>query len=178
MSDTTLRVLRREDGPHLAELTRQNQRFLHGWMPSGDQLPEPDFAASIVADIEAGGTWFGVIEHDDELAGALSLNNIRYGISRCAILGYWVAERFNGQGVATEAVRQALDIAYDQYSLHRLDAFTRVDNYGSQRLLEKNGFERCGLSRGHNFIGGRWWDMTMFQKLAPWDDGTRLTPQG
>ena len=177
-SGPVLRTVRLEDSVALAELIRQNQQFLHGWMPAGDQLPAPDFVERILDQYAAGSDWYGVIEYHDELAGALSINNIRFGVSRCATLGYWVSQHVNGRGIATEAVRLAAGIAFESYGLHRIDAFTREDNTASQRVLEKNGFHRAGLSRGHHHIGGRWWDMIFFQKIAPWDDGQQLTPPG
>ncbi len=129
----------------------------------------------LLAELEAGTKWFGVIEYDAALVGALSFRLDR-GLSRSANIGYWVSEEVNGRGVATEAVRQALHLIFNEFGLHRVDAFIRPDNLGSRRVLEKNGFREVGLSRGHLHIGGRWWDMTYLQVLAPRDDGVRWGP--
>jgi len=51
-------------------------------------------------------------------------------------VGYWVGREFWGRGVATEAVRQFLDVVG-----HRpLFAWAAAHNTGSQRVLEKDGF--------------------------------------
>ncbi|MFI5776925.1 GNAT family N-acetyltransferase [Nocardia sp. NPDC051570] len=173
----TLRPLDESDGDTLTELIRRNREFLHGWMPAGDM--SDDESAAWVRDLITGrGTgdkWFGLIELDGRVEGALSMR-VQHGIVGAATLGYWVSEHANGKGVVTEAIRQCLDMAFWEMGLHRVEAFVREDNHGSRRALEKNGFHRVGLSRGHMHIAGRWWDMIYFQKIAPWDDGVRLTP--
>jgi ribosomal-protein-alanine N-acetyltransferase len=110
------------------------------------------------------------------LAGRINLHNVLRGPLLSCFIGYWVAQRLSGRGIATEAVRQALDVAFGAIGLHRADAFARADNLGSCRVLEKHGFETVGISRRHIHIAGRWRDDVLFQKLAPWDDGARLAP--
>ena len=50
--------------------------------------------------------------------------------------------------------------------LHRVEAATLVGNVPSQRVLEKNGFERIGLARRFLRIGDNWRDFLLFQRLA------------
>jgi len=59
-------------------------------------------------------------------------------------LGYWVARRFWGRGIATEASRPLLEIART-LRLPRLQASHFVDNPASGRVLEKLGFEPVGI---------------------------------
>jgi [ribosomal protein S5]-alanine N-acetyltransferase len=41
-----------------------------------------------------------------------------------------------------------------------------VDNVSSQRVREKNGFERIGLARNYLRIAGGWRDFFLFQRIA------------
>ena len=59
-----------------------------------------------------------------------------------------------------------IDHAFGQLDLHRLEAGTLVDNLGSQRVLEKNDFERIGLAPGYLKIAGAWRDHILFQRIA------------
>ena len=43
---------------------------------------------------------------------------------------------------------------------------TLVDNLASQRVLEKNGFDRIGLARRYLRIAGDWCDHVLFQRVA------------
>ncbi|MBS1497392.1 MAG: GNAT family N-acetyltransferase [Bacteroidetes bacterium] len=57
---------------------------------------------------------------------------------------YWIDKKFWGQGIATKALNEFLSI-----ETHR-PIFGRVafDNFGSQKVLEKCGFEKVGSDKG------------------------------
>ncbi len=59
-----------------------------------------------------------------------------------------------------------IDIAFGELGLHRLQAGTLVHNTGSQKVLERNGFERIGLARAYLKIAGRWQDHILFQRIS------------
>jgi RimJ/RimL family protein N-acetyltransferase len=58
-------------------------------------------------------------------------------------LGYGVAPAHEGRGITTRALALLLETARTD-GRSRLTAETSVDNPGSQRVLEKNGFVRTG----------------------------------
>jgi ribosomal-protein-alanine N-acetyltransferase len=109
-------------------------------------------------------TIFAILDRE-RIAGTVILSNIVRGPFQSANLGYWVAERVNGRGLATSAVAEVADLAFGELGLHRLEAATLVDNVASQRVLEKNGFERIGVARGYLRIAGDWRDHALFQRL-------------
>jgi ribosomal-protein-alanine N-acetyltransferase len=177
----SLRPVSIDDGPVLAELYTEDRDFLRKWDPV---RPDDFFTAagqrraigSALHQCTDGRMAASVILDRDAVVGTVNLNNILRGPLQSAFLGYWVAQRAAGRGVATEAVALALRLAFDELELHRVDAFAREENAGSCRVLEKNGFRRVGMSYGHVHVDGRWRDDVHFQKLAPWDDGKRLKP--
>lgn len=57
---------------------------------------------------------------------------------------YWIDRKFWGQGIATKAVKELLDIERNRPIFGRV-AF---DNLRSQKVLEKNGFVRIGTDKG------------------------------
>jgi [ribosomal protein S5]-alanine N-acetyltransferase len=59
-----------------------------------------------------------------------------------------------------------VDYAFGDLDLHRVEAATLVHNVSSQRVLEKNEFERIGLARRFLRIDDEWRDFLLFQKLA------------
>jgi [ribosomal protein S5]-alanine N-acetyltransferase len=102
----------------------------------------------------------------DAIAGTISLSNVVRGAFQNANVGYWVDRARNGRGLATRALAAMVDEAFGDLALHRLEAGTLVDNVASQRVLEKNGFERIGLARRYLYIGGDWRDHVLFQRIA------------
>ena len=99
--------------------------------------------------------------------GGLALANIRRGVAQAASLGYWVGEEHNGRGLATAAVACMLAVAFDELELHRVQAATLPHNVASQRVLERNGFDRIGLAAAYLKIAGRWQDHVLFQRISP-----------
>ncbi|WAC71582.1 GNAT family N-acetyltransferase [Roseateles sp. SL47] len=55
-------------------------------------------------------------------------------------VGYWIARRWWGKGVASEALRQLLAVAPQR----PLNAHVLVDNIRSLRVLRKHGFQTTG----------------------------------
>jgi [ribosomal protein S5]-alanine N-acetyltransferase len=159
-----IRPLTPDDAAELAALIVENRSFLAPYEPPRD---ERFYTVDGQRDrLRREGKHSFAILYDDRIAGIAALSNVVRGPLQSASLGYWVAEHVNGRGLATGAVRELLPIAFGDLGLHRLEAGTLVDNLASQRVLEKNGFERIGLARGYLHIGGAWRDHVLFQLLA------------
>ncbi|MEV3925806.1 GNAT family N-acetyltransferase [Actinomadura coerulea] len=176
-----LRAVQIADAEALAALYRENRAYLRPWEPERGEAyftvdGQRGNLRELVDAYAAEEMWPGVILVDGQVAGRITLNNILRGPLQSCFVGYWVARAHAGRGVATEAVRQALDVAFDALRLHRVEAFTRVDNLASQRVLERNGFTPVGTARRHIHLDGRWHDERLFERLAPWDDGFALAP--
>jgi RimJ/RimL family protein N-acetyltransferase len=59
-------------------------------------------------------------------------------------LGYWITPAHQGKGIASEAARAALEVAFLAWSLPMLAAGHWIDNPASGRVLERLGFEPTG----------------------------------
>ena len=60
-------------------------------------------------------------------------------------LGYWIGEPHWGNGYATEAVQALIDLVFTESDCEAIGAGCRVANVGSRRVIEKCGFQYCGL---------------------------------
>lgn len=61
-------------------------------------------------------------------------------------VGYRLARKIWGHGIATEAARAMIDLAWDEWGVDEVMAVTHPDNRPSQNVLNKLGFTNCGLS--------------------------------
>jgi ribosomal-protein-alanine N-acetyltransferase len=68
-----------------------------------------------------------------------------------AAVGYRVAERVSGHGVATSGLRELCRIAREDIGLRLLTAATDSENVASKRVLAKVGFVLIGPTE----VGGR-----------------------
>lgn len=59
-------------------------------------------------------------------------------------IGYFIHPEHQGRGYATEAMSYLLAAYFSQYPDRKVDAIVRLDNIGSQKVLEKLGFLKSG----------------------------------
>jgi ribosomal-protein-alanine N-acetyltransferase len=71
-----------------------------------------------------------------------------------AELGYRVAERAAGRGLATECVEQLCILAAVRHGVRTIEAATSDGNVASQRVLAKTGFVEAGRADPAH-IGGK-----------------------
>ena len=106
---------------------------------------------------------FGVWERGgDALVGRISLGGISRGALQNAYLGYGIDIEHGGRGYATQAVTLAVEVAFRELGLHRVQAAVVPENKASARVLEKAGFHEEGLARRYLFLDGQWKDHRMF----------------
>jgi [ribosomal protein S5]-alanine N-acetyltransferase len=113
----------------------------------------------------AGEVWPGVVLADDVVIGQVTAQNILRRAWRKAELGYWIAYPYQGHGHATRAVSLMVEMMTTELELHRAEAFTQMENLGSQHVLRNNGFVPCGIFRSHIFTAGAWRDEIMWERL-------------
>ncbi|GAA4792252.1 GNAT family N-acetyltransferase [Olivibacter ginsenosidimutans] len=77
---------------------------------------------------------------DNIIVGSIA----KFEIGDQAEITYWLGRKFWGQGIATTALKNFLDIETTRPIFGRV-AF---DNFGSQKILEKCGFVKIGSDKG------------------------------
>jgi RimJ/RimL family protein N-acetyltransferase len=78
-----------------------------------------------------------------------------YGIT----IGYALGEpEQRSKGFMTEAVGILVNYLFMSKNIERIAADADMENFGSQKVLEKNGFKREGILRKHGFVRGVWSD--------------------
>ncbi|MCW2751088.1 MAG: GCN5-related N-acetyltransferase [Aeromicrobium sp.] len=168
-----IRLVTPDDVPVLTELLNTNRDFLAPFDPvrEGSYFTvegQAEVIALALENHEAGRLAPYVVLNDDgAVIGRITLNDIVRGALQSAAIGYWVDVAHNGRGLASAAVSEMIAVAFDELKLHRLEAGTLLDNVRSQRVLERNGFERYGVAAKLLKIQGRWQDHVMFQLLSP-----------
>jgi ribosomal-protein-alanine N-acetyltransferase len=165
-----LRQLEVADAEALLELLLRDRAFLGPWEPI---RPDSFFALETqqreLATLREREDFvdFGIfLEPGGELVGRIQLTGISPLPFANAHLGYFVSERHNGRGFATEAVRQAVDAAFGELALHRVQAAVIPRNVASIRVLEKAGFREEGLALRYLQIAGVWEDHKLYAVTA------------
>nr|WP_018350332.1 GNAT family protein [Longispora albida] len=168
----TTRLITLDDADALAALVAANREFMAPWDPvRPEEYYTLDGQAAVLRTALASHGRGAMLPHvicvDGEVAGRVNLNDVVQGAFQNGNLGYWVDQSRNGRGVATAAVESILHIAFTELGLHRVQAGTLPGNIGSQRVLERNGFERFGYAPQYLNIAGAWQDHVLFQRINP-----------
>ena len=150
-----LQQLRADHASAVLAFEQQNRSFFAAVISDrGDAFFE-EFGAwfeEFLAEQRHGGCAFFVLLDDDgSVVGRFNLRDI---VDGSADLGYRVAERAAGRGVATAAVLQLCDIAVERLGLRTLRAAVSSTNVASQRVLAKAGFVEVGLAEPRQ-LGGK-----------------------
>jgi ribosomal-protein-alanine N-acetyltransferase len=162
-----IRPVRAEDGDELAALYLANREFLAPFEPVRPaEFFTTDGQRKRLERQLADATHPFAILDDGAIVGTINLSRIVRDGPQSGVIGYWIDRARNGRGLATGAVGEILAYAFDALDLHRVEAATLVDNVPSQRVLEKNGFERIGLARSFLRIDGDWRDFLLFERVA------------
>lgn len=140
--------LQRLDVHHAAALLhfeREDRTYFARFVPDrGDDYFAGFTArhAELLAEQAAGLHHFHVLVDDDGVV--LARFNLVDVADGGAELGFRVAERATGRGVAKDGVRRTCELACDEYGLRRLIASATLENAGSLAVLRRSGFTPVG----------------------------------
>lgn len=170
------RLLVLDDAPGLAEVLLANRDFLAPWQPNRpDEYFTPDGQRDVIERLleqKAAKVCLPLVILDEVggIAGTVTIQSIIRGAFQSCSVGYWLAESAQGRGLATRAVHEATEIAFDVLRLHRVQAGTLTHNLRSQRVLDRLGFVQYGRAEAYMHIAGEWQDHLLYQLLTPTPD--------
>lgn len=134
-----------------------------------------DVASQRMADLYRGrGEKFQwIVEVEAEPAGWITLvvSNWEHGLAE---VGYALSTLYQSRGLMTDALNQLLGDLYANTLLERVEARCAIENTGSQRVLEKNGFLREGRLKGYFKLRGKRVDNYLYALLRE-DYYSRMT---
>jgi ribosomal-protein-alanine N-acetyltransferase len=168
----TLRLPVHADWPQWSSLRRDSAAFLTPWEPvwSHDHLTRRAFTNRVywANRAEAQGTALPLMlirRQDQQLLGAITLDNIRRGPAQTGTLGYWVGAPNARQGYMREAILGVVHHAFTQLDLSRIEAACLPENAASRGVLEKCGFKYEGVAQSYLQINGRWRNHVLYANL-------------
>lgn len=94
------------------------------------------------------------------MAGFLPIDWVR----RSAGIGYWLAEKHQGRGTMTAAVRLLADHALATWVLSRVEIRVATENHRSRAIPERLGFSQEGILREAELVGDRHLDLVVYAR--------------
>lgn len=168
----TLRPPVHSDFRSWSDLRRESREFLTPWEPSWavDHLSRRAFTNRVYWARRAvsGGTAMPLLlirRSDEQLVGAITLDNIRRGPAQMGTIGYWIGEPFARQGYMREAIQAVVHYAFVTLDLSRVEAACLPENVASRGVLERSGFKYEGVAQSYLQIDGRWRNHVLYANL-------------
>ena len=140
-----LQLLRLDHAPALLAFEQENRAYFAASIPDrgNEFFAEFDTRYAQLLAWQAAGTDYlhVLVAERGEVVGRVNLVEVA---DRSAELGYRIAQKAAGQGLATAAVHEVRELAATEYGLTRLRARVTLDNPASRKVLEHNGFVAIG----------------------------------
>jgi len=144
----------------------RNREFLQEWEFAQDEefyteKIQKNQLANDLKSIENGSLlklWIFNKDDCNNTIGSISFSNIIRGSFLSSFLGYKLDKDEINKGYITEALEKGIEIVFNDYKLHRIEANIMPKNKPSLRVVEKLGFYNEGLALKYLKINGRWED--------------------
>ncbi len=145
LSMPDLQLVRLDHAPALLAFERENRAYFAASVPDRGDAFFAEFAtrhAQLLERQTAGTDYFHLlVAEGGEVVGRVNLFEVA---DESGELGYRIAQKVAGQGLATAAVRKMCELAATAYGLTKLRARVTLDNPASRKVLERNGFVASG----------------------------------
>lgn len=147
---TVVRRFRENDGAPFYELVQNNYSRLHDFFPDwARKIHDPLQAEWHVRHLLA--EWltmqsyhFAIWEKEQaSIIGFIQLIDLDWSVAK-ANINFFIDRDHENQGIMTEALQHLVAFAFQQLQLDKLGVRPPMDNYASQRLVRKVGFQREG----------------------------------
>ncbi|MCS0308069.1 GNAT family N-acetyltransferase [Vibrio diabolicus] len=164
-----LKLIPSEDA-HLLQRLLAESPSLHQWLDWCNQnvtlKDAQDFLlATRLNWVKTEAFGFGIYERQSNTLVGMAAVNELYHTFNMASIGYWVADRYQRQGYAQEAVRALAEFCFAKLSLTRLEIVCDPDNGASQTLIESVGAQKETIARNRFIFHGKPKDGVVYSLL-------------
>lgn len=100
------------------------------------------------------------IESDGAFCGTIGL---RFSEENSPLLGYWLGEPYWGKGYMSEAAEAVIAYCFQQLGVAKVISGAFEENFGSQNVLAKNGFQTIGSRPDKSVARGEDGDVVLIE---------------
>ena len=160
-----IRSLSEDDAPVVYNVVDDNRLYLRRWLPWVDATDSEALLRDVIDDwekrCEKGSDIVGGIFTSGKYIGNIGLHDINTD-KKTAVVGYWLAEAFQGGGIMTDCVRSLINYAFDRLGMNTVCIHCAVGNNKSRALPLRLGFTESGVLKGGETLYGITHDMIIY----------------
>lgn len=170
-----LKTLTVKEAPQVLDYFQRNRHFFQAWTPTTEdsfytlafQRKRLEAEKTAMEEKRLFRLWLYAQKDCSKIVGDIGFSNIVWGAFQSCHLGYKIDYQETHQGYMTEALQKAIDIIFQTFRLHRIEANILPKNVRSIRVVEKLGFVQEGLARKYLKINDIWEDHFHYVLLNP-----------
>ena len=164
--NVTLRKWGIQDRDVLMHLcNRVNREYLSDRLPYPYTEKDAMWYLNMVSEHDGVDAVFRAVLVDDEIVGTISVEQKSDVYRKDGEIGYFLATENWSKGIMTNAVKQMCQIAFDKLDIIRITGLVYEKNIPSQKVLEKNGFQKEGLMSNAVIKNGQIHNLCIYGKL-------------
>ncbi len=167
--DIALKRLDQEDAEVIFNLVDKNREYLREWLPWVDSNATIEETRTFIKSTDDqhnqnfgfhSSIWFR-----GEIAGIIGFHKIDW-MNRNVEIGFWLGEKFQGNGIITKCCKVLLDIAFYDYDLKRVQIRAATGNKKSNAIIERLGFIKEGVARQAELLYNHYVDLNVYSMIA------------
>ncbi|MDF2540959.1 MAG: Ribosomal-protein-alanine N-acetyltransferase [Herbinix sp.] len=172
-----LKILHKDSAPEVLAFYEENKSFFEPWEPKrAENFYTLAYQRAVLAaeyhNMSEGNFlryWVFLKDHPEEIIGTFCFQNfLKLPYQSCCI-GYKYAKKHTRNGYAYESVQKGISVIFEDFCIHRIEAFIMPSNLPSRQLIEKLNFEPEGLAKSLAKVDGIWTDHLRFAIINPKD---------
>ena len=164
-----LKVLEVRHASVVYEAVERNREYLGRWLPWVDKTHSVDdveaFIKMSLEQFAANQGFAAGIFRGPECIGTVGFHRVDW-FNKKVEVGYWLEEASQGKGIITEGCRAALDHAFREWGLNRVEIHCAAGNDKSCAIPKKLGFQFEGVRREGQILNGTPVDINVYSLLA------------
>jgi len=174
-----LQLLEERHAPEVFSRIDKDRAYLREWLPWVDATETVDdtlsFIRSTLEQFSSNKGFVAGIWSDRKFCGVIGIHKLDLLNRNCEI-GYWLGQKFRGQGIITEACRAVVTHLLTERDLNRVIIQCARENEKSCAVPRRLGFAEEGTAREAQLLHGQFHDLRRFVMLKrDWKlDSSRL----
>ncbi len=164
-----LELLAPRHAQELFDAVDENREYLRPWMPwiaSTRTVADVEaFIAGTREQIAANSGFQTAIRAGEDIVGTIGMHKMDWQ-NKSTSLGYWLAQKAQGQGIITKACTAYVTHAFAELGLHRVEIRCATGNTKSRGVPKRLGFTEEGIFRQAECVDGKFVDHVVYGLLA------------
>lgn len=161
-----MRNLSTDDASEIYSVIDSNRCYLRKWLPWVDDTDSTKTVENVIntweKQREQGSDKVFGIYMDGKYIGNIGLHDIEIN-NKTAIIGYWLAESYQGSGVMSDCVKALTKYAFSELDLNTICIHCALDNNKSRAIPERLGFKESGITKDGEVLYGIPHDMMIYK---------------